>query len=253
MKQDCRKVQEIQTGLNDLGMADRNIDSTAQLFSVPGFTPVSWNAGPQDRRPYSLSAKQLFQPFDNVVLIGVNRKDLALAAACELGFHFLDECPLLGIRLVLVQVNRFGNDKRIAAFGFWVEFRPVQSAESIRMVRPGQQSVEHGARNAAVSAMLLQAGSDLLFELLISRLQWLFHRHWYDFLPIAWQTVRDVLQPDESAMVHQILAEQQRRGAGLALDRDRLLGFPGAGVVFDCDAFDSLDHAEVACEAFPPG
>src|SRR5271167_5244574 len=101
--------------------------------------------------------------------------------------------------------------------------------------------------------MLLQAGSDLLFELLICRLQRLFHRHWYDFLPIAWQTVRDVLESNERAVVHQILAEQQRRGAGLALDRDRLLGLSGAGVVFDRDAFNGLDHAEVAGESLPSG
>src|SRR5271167_1534996 len=90
VKQDGRKVQKIKPGLNDLGMADRDIDSPTQLLTVPGFTPVSGNAGSQDRCSYSLSAKQLFQPFDDVVLIGVNGKDLALAAACELSFHLCD-------------------------------------------------------------------------------------------------------------------------------------------------------------------
>src|SRR5664279_2187612 len=189
MKQYGRKVQEIQPGLNDFGMADCDIDSTTQLLPIPSFTPMRGNAGPQDRRPYSLGAKQLFQTGGNVVLVGVDSKDLALAAACELRFHLFDQCPLFGIRLVLIQINRLGNDKRFAALGFRVEFRTVQSAETIRMVRPGQQSVKHGARNAAVSAMFLQAGSDLLFEFLISRLQWLFHRYRHDFLPIAWQTV----------------------------------------------------------------
>src|SRR5664279_2463936 len=170
-------------------MADRDIDSTAQLFAVPGFPPVSGNAGPQNRRSYSFVAEELFQPCGNVVFIGVNRKHLALAAASELGFHLFDQRPLFGIRLVLVQINRFCNDKRFAALGFWVEFRTVQSAETIRTVRPCQQCVQHGAGDAAVSAMLLQAGSNLLFEFLISRLQWLFHRHWYDFLPVAWQSV----------------------------------------------------------------
>src|SRR5208337_2890381 len=85
------------------------------------------------------------------------------------------------------------------------------------------------------------------------RLQWLLHRHWHDLLPIAGQSVRDVFQTDERTMVHQVFAKQQRRGAGLALDRDRLLGLSGAGIVFDCDALDGLDHAEVAGEAFPPG
>src|ERR1035438_673379 len=96
----------IQSSLNDLGMADCDIDSTPQLLAIPGFPPVGGNAGPQDRRSYSLCAKELFQTFDNVVLVGVNGKDLAFAAACELGFHFFDECPLLCIRFVLVQINR---------------------------------------------------------------------------------------------------------------------------------------------------
>src|ERR1035438_8394625 len=135
-------------------MADRYINSTAQLFPVPGFPPVRGNAGPQDRRPYSLTSKQLFQPFDNVVLVSVDGKYLAFAAACELGFHFFDKCPLLRIRFVLVQINRFGNDERFAAFGFWVEFRAVQSAKTVWTVWPSQQSVQHGAGHAAVSPML---------------------------------------------------------------------------------------------------
>ena len=121
------------------------------------------------------------------------------------------------------------------------------------MVRPGQQSIQHGAGDAAVSPVLLQAGSDLLFEFFISTLQRLFHCHRHDFLPVAWQTVRDVFQADERAVVHQILAEQQRRSARFTFDRDRFLGFPGAGVVFDRDALDRLDHTEVPREAFPPG
>ena len=48
MKQDCRKVQKIQPGLDDLGMADGDIDSTTQLLAVLGFPPVSGDAGPQD-------------------------------------------------------------------------------------------------------------------------------------------------------------------------------------------------------------
>src|SRR5271157_5462350 len=158
-------------------MANCDIDSTTQLFTVPGFPPVSLNAGPQDRRSYSLGAKELFQACGNVVLVGVDSKDLALAAARELALHLFDQCPLFCIRFVLVQINRFGNDERFAAFGFWVKFRTVQSAETIRMVWPCEQCVQHGARYAAVSPMFLQARCDLLFELLISRLQWLFHRH----------------------------------------------------------------------------
>src|SRR5271169_28487 len=52
MKQYGWKVQEIQPSLDDFGMADCNIDSTTQLFTVPSFPPVSGNAGPQDRRSY---------------------------------------------------------------------------------------------------------------------------------------------------------------------------------------------------------
>src|SRR5271167_3271971 len=111
MKQYGWKVQEIQPSLDDFGMADCNIDSTTQLFTVPSFPPVSGNAGPQDRRSYSLCAKELFQPFDNVVLVSVNRKYLALSPSRQLDSHFLDQRPLFRIRLVLVQINCFGDDK----------------------------------------------------------------------------------------------------------------------------------------------
>src|ERR1035441_10795545 len=100
-------------------MADRYINSTAQLFTVPGFPPVSGNAGPQDRRPYSLTSKQLFQPFDNVVLVGVDRKDLALAAASKLGFDFLDQRPLFRVGPARIQLDRFGNHEALATLGFW--------------------------------------------------------------------------------------------------------------------------------------
>ena len=68
--------------------------------------------------PNAFLPKQLFQPFDYVVLVGVDREDLALAAPRELGFHFFDQCPLFGIRFVPVQINRFGNDKRFPASWF---------------------------------------------------------------------------------------------------------------------------------------
>src|SRR5690349_1636222 len=99
MKQDGRKVQQIEPSLDDLGMADCDIDSSAQLFSVPGFPPVSWNTGPQCRSSNALRPKQLFQPFDYVVLVGVDRKHLAFAAPRELTFHFLDQCPLFRVGL----------------------------------------------------------------------------------------------------------------------------------------------------------
>src|ERR1035441_8701715 len=60
------------------------------------------------------------------MLIGVDRKHLAFAPARELGFHFFDQCPLFCICFALVQINRFGNDERFAAFGFRVKFRPVK-------------------------------------------------------------------------------------------------------------------------------
>src|SRR5208283_532409 len=102
MEENGRKVQKVQPSLNNLGMANRDIDPTAQLLTVPGFTPVSGNAGSQDRCSYSLSAKELFQPFDYVMLVGVNRKHLALAATCKLGFHFFDQRSLFRVGLVPV-------------------------------------------------------------------------------------------------------------------------------------------------------
>ena len=40
--------EKIQSGLDDLGMANRHIDTTPQLLSVPGFPLVSRDAGAQD-------------------------------------------------------------------------------------------------------------------------------------------------------------------------------------------------------------
>src|SRR5271165_479706 len=105
MKQNGGKVQKIQPGLNDLGMADCDIDSTAQLFAVPGLPPVRGNARPQNRRSNSLGAKELFQPCGNVVLIGVNGVDLALATTRELSFYLFDQCPLFCVSFVLVQID----------------------------------------------------------------------------------------------------------------------------------------------------
>src|ERR1035438_3635070 len=89
----------IQSRFHDLGMTDRDIDPTTQLFTIPGFPLVSGNTGSQNRCPYSLGAKQLFQPCGNVVLVGVDRKNLALAATCELGFYFCYQCPLFCIQI----------------------------------------------------------------------------------------------------------------------------------------------------------
>jgi hypothetical protein len=67
------------------------------------------------------------------------------------------------------------------------------------------------------------------------------------------QSVRDVLQTDKDAVVHQVLAEKQRRSPRFGLNRDRLLGLLGTGVVLDSDALDGLNHSIVAREAFASG
>ena len=54
-------------------------------------------------------------------------------------------------------------------------------------------------------------------------------------------------------MVHQILAEEQRRSAGPSPNGDGCLGFLGAGVVFDRDPFYGFHHAKVVSEPLSPG
>src|SRR5215467_6049440 len=78
------------------------------------------------------------------------------------------------------------------------------------MIRPSQQRVQHAADHSVIAAVFLEAGADLLFELLVRGLQHLVHRDRAHFFPVTRQISRDVLQTYKGAVVHQGEAPSSR-------------------------------------------
>jgi hypothetical protein len=48
VEQNGRKIQQIEASFDNFGMADRNVDSTMQLLSIPGLSPMCRRAGAQN-------------------------------------------------------------------------------------------------------------------------------------------------------------------------------------------------------------
>src|ERR1019366_343834 len=69
----------IESGLDQLGMADDDVDPALQLLAVPGLAFVSGHAGPEHAGANPLGSQQLLQPCRHVVLVGVDGEPLALA------------------------------------------------------------------------------------------------------------------------------------------------------------------------------
>src|ERR1019366_1281532 len=158
----------IQSGLNDVGMADGDIDSTAQLFTVPGLPFMGGHAGPEHAGANPLGPQQLLQPCGYVVFVGVDGKHLALAPAGKLRLDFPDESSLLGIDLAFIQILRFRDDEALALLSFRVVAGAVERSQAVRVVGIDQQRIEHGAQHAAIAAMLLQGRGNLVLQLLVS-------------------------------------------------------------------------------------
>ena len=106
VKEDGRKLQQVESGLDQLGMADDDVDSALELLAVPGLAFMSGHAGPEHAGANPLGSQQLLQPCRHVVLVGVDGKDLAFAAAGKLSLDFLDESSLFRINLALIQILR---------------------------------------------------------------------------------------------------------------------------------------------------
>src|SRR5271165_3559593 len=166
VEEDGRKLQQIESGFDQLGMADDDVDPALELLAVPGLTFMSRDAGPEHASTNSISPQQFLQPCRHVVLVGVDGEHLALAAAGKLGLDFLYESSLFGINLALIQVLRFRNDETLALLGFRVVAGAVKRAQAVGMVGIDQQRIEHGAQHAAIAAMLLQRRGNLGFQLL---------------------------------------------------------------------------------------
>src|SRR5271165_2086967 len=99
VEEDGRKLQQIESGLDQLGMADDDVDPALQLLAVPGLTLMSGDAGPEHAGANPLGPQQLLQPCRHVVLVGVDSEHLALAPTGKLRLDFPDESSLFGINL----------------------------------------------------------------------------------------------------------------------------------------------------------
>src|SRR5271157_4242767 len=155
VEEDRRKLQQVESGLDQLGMADDNVDPVLQLLAVPSLTFMSGHAGPEYAGANPLGPQQLFQPCRHIVLVGVDGEHLALAATGKLSLDLLYESSLFGINLALIQVLRLRDDEALALLGFRVVTSAVERAQSVGMVGIDQQRIEHGAQHAAIAAMLL--------------------------------------------------------------------------------------------------
>src|SRR5271157_1527705 len=83
VEEDGRKLQQVESGLDQLGMADDDVDAALQLLAVPGLALMSRHAGPKHARANPLGSQQLLQPCGYVVLVGVDGEHLALAPAAS--------------------------------------------------------------------------------------------------------------------------------------------------------------------------
>ena len=81
-----------------------------------------------------------------------------------------------GLDRAALRSKVMGDDKALAALCLWIEVKPVKRAKVIRVVRPAKQRIQHPADNAVVPMMLLEAGSNLFFYLLVGSLKSLVHR-----------------------------------------------------------------------------
>src|ERR1019366_6702294 len=120
VEEDGRKLQQIESGLNQLGMADNDVDPALQLLAVPGLPFMGGHAGAEHTGANPLGSQQLLQPCRYVVLVGVDGKDLAFTSTVELPLDLLNESSFLGINLALIQILRFGDDEALALLGFGV-------------------------------------------------------------------------------------------------------------------------------------
>src|SRR5271157_4864028 len=113
VEEDGRKLQQVESGFDQLGMTDDDVDSALQLVAIPGLAFMSGDARPKHAGANPLGSQQLLQPCGYVVLVGVDGKDLAFAATFELPLDLLDESSFLGIDLAFIQILRFRDDEAL--------------------------------------------------------------------------------------------------------------------------------------------
>src|ERR1035438_5337179 len=102
VEEDGRELQQVESGLDQLGMADDDVDSALQLLAVPGLAFMSGHAGPEHASANPLGSQQLVQTGVNVVLAGVDGEHLTFTPARKLSLDFLYDSSLFRISLALI-------------------------------------------------------------------------------------------------------------------------------------------------------
>ena len=145
-----------------------------------------------------------------LVLVCVDRENLAASTFRKFYFYFFDEPALFRIDMVLRQIASLSDDESDLALRLAVEFRSVERSQSIGVVRIQQQGVQHRAQHRAITPVLLQGRPNVVFQLPISLPHVFAHGDAQVGLFVTRKFVGDVLQEDEGTQLHQKFAEEQR-------------------------------------------
>lgn len=163
VENDGGKVQQIESGLHQLGMADHDLDSVFDLSGVPSFALGSIHARAQDCCAQPFLTQDSLQPGCDVVFLRVHGKDLAPPPLEQFLPDLLNEFSFFRIDPVLGKVTGFRNHESHPALQFRIEFRSVQRSNLVRMIGIEQQSVEHRAQNRPIAPVGFQRLPHVLF------------------------------------------------------------------------------------------
>src|SRR5580700_7408366 len=83
----------------------------------------------------------------NVVLLGVDGKDLTPPSLRQLFLDLPDQFAFFGIDTVFEKLTGFCNDKSDPALEFRIELSTVKGPNPVRMIGIQQQRVEHSAQD----------------------------------------------------------------------------------------------------------
>src|SRR5579859_3334390 len=151
-----RKVEQVQSCLDQFWMADDYLHTFGDFARVPSLALSRGNRGFEHRSPNARLRQDLADPCRYIVGLRVNGKDVAKPAFGQLGFDDLDQLPLFGIEPVLRQIPRLGNYE-LLPLSVFVAALSVNGSKSKRMIRIEQQCVEHLGDDRTIPSVLHQA------------------------------------------------------------------------------------------------
>src|SRR5437879_3495294 len=106
VKQDRRKLDQVETRLHQLWVADDGLHPLAELPVIPSLSRLWGNIGGEHRDPDPLIREDAFQSPSDIALLRIHRVDLAPTTTRQFCFHFLHQPALLRVNLVFVQIWR---------------------------------------------------------------------------------------------------------------------------------------------------